>query len=485
MRVRGWIGAGAFAAVAGCGGGASHSTTQDAGHTEGGADAGPEVTTSGSRLHARWQVAGSVRRLIGWHDVMLDLDCDFYNYVYRHEHRCLPSTLAQAGSYFEDASCTIPLAIVDPLGTQYVLTPPLDSCTSEPTLNALGTQTASATVFEKMANGGCGPSSTPLSGFELGQSIPTSMFVAATEQPDGQGQLWLVGEDGSRGPWGGWDGMRAVEPTMTTDGLVHWAPWMVAYQFELPNAFADSSCTKPVAGKIARDARCPLDAVLQFTTNSCAQTLASFYAVSPQLQTVYEVQSGTCTAQPVPATEVAYGIGGPLLLVDVGTVLHGTGAVTLRLPTLGGHPVLQTGLDVQFGGNGPPSLDQFVDATSGADCDVQTATDGKSRCLPTYQANDIAYSDAACTAPLLVLSTASCATTPTAPPPFVTTSDATTQQIHVLPVGAQVTPAQIWVQQSGPPASCTPSQVMSSTTYYSLGPEVAPSRFAEVTVVTE
>ncbi len=485
MWVRGWIGAGAIAAVAACGGGTSHSTAEDAGHGDAGDAAGPQVTTNGSRLHARWQVAGSVRRLVGWHDATLNIDCDFDKYVYRHEHRCLPTALAQTGVYFSDSMCSTPLINVDPsLNEQYLLTAPFDSCNAEPTLNALGTQVASTAVFAKMANGECGPTSTAFAVFELGKSVPTSTFVAATEQPDGQGQLWLVGEDGSRGPWGGWDGTRAVEPAHIADGSVHWAPWMVAYQDELAGAFADAACTQPVAAKEGPSARCPLDGVLEFIPQSCGGELASFYAAGPQLQTIYEMQNGTCAAQPVAATELAFGIGAPLTLLEVGSVTQGTGPVQLRLPTLGGHPVLQTGLDLQYGGNGPPGPDQFVDVASGADCDAQPATDGKSRCLPTYQTDNIVYSDAACTAALLLLSTTSCTTTPVAPPPFVTTPDAATHQIHVFPVGAQVMPAQLWVQ-SGPPASCTASSVQSGTAYYSLGPEVAPSRFAEVTVVTE
>src|SRR5678815_848015 len=98
----------------------------------------PADVASGSRLRAVWQVADGTRRLVGWHDTQLDLDCDFAFYQHGRDHRCLPD-VAQVFSYFADAACTEPVALAfttDP--PHYGVSIPVDTCTTDTTIYALG-----------------------------------------------------------------------------------------------------------------------------------------------------------------------------------------------------------------------------------------------------------------------------------------------------------------------------------------------------------
>lgn len=446
----------------------------------------PSAVTSGSRLRARWQVAGGVRRLIGWHDEQLDLDCGFEGYLFGREHRCVPDALESSGGFFADAACATPLAVASSMPPPaFIVVPPENSCTDEPKFFHTGAAVDPSQVFS-LENGACAPLSgngNPTLFYRLGDPVPTSAFVAASERPGDAGQLWLVAEDGASAPWGGWNGQWAVQPTRTDDGMVRWAPWMVAYQ--IGNSYADSGCTTPVATKLAGSARCPLDAVLGFGPNdSCGRVTASFSAIGSPVTMPYTMQSGACTGGTGLPGSLAYLIGAPIpdgQLEPVGSTTDGGGPVQLRRATLRDRPILQTGLNSQFGGNGPPSPDVFIDASSGLACEPLLAADGKLRCIPPAgSSDDLFYTDSACTQQVLSWSPSSCDGAAT--PPALFTYDAGDGSVRGRPVMGAVTPTQIYDRASSSSAPCQLDAAPPAGPWYRLGDELAPDRFAEVTV---
>ncbi len=218
---------------------------QPSGLTDGGIDAGadagffdpnPDDVVSGTRLHARWEVAGGARRLVGWRDTQLNLDCDFSQFVSGRKHYCLPPMLQlQEGGAIEfaDGQCTqrVAFELTNPVPCStaaYVMDVPVDVCATEPTFFSLSALDAG--VVYEMADGGCMAVTASSAAFQVGASVASSIFVAATETPSSDGQFWLVTSDGAKQPWGGWDGMHAVAPfPFDVDGGMRWAPWMVAY----------------------------------------------------------------------------------------------------------------------------------------------------------------------------------------------------------------------------------------------------------------
>jgi hypothetical protein len=116
----------------------------------------------------------------------------------------------------------------------------------------------------------------------------------------------------------------------------------------------------------------------------------------------------------------------------------------------------------------------WFDTMLGQDCSFTTAADGVLRCLPEGIA-PIAYSDAACTTPVLMIP-AGCST-----PTYAVTDDSATCALpggvtHVHSVGAAVTPANLYTQAGGGncPGAGTPP---AGFTYLGVGAEIAASTF--------
>jgi hypothetical protein len=249
--------------------------------------------------------------------------------------------------------------------------------------------------------------------------------------------------------------------------------------------YADAACKQPVASKESYDAPCPLDAALSFGTGrSC--TSASFFALGPALSEAYSLQpDGSCTGQPVLGGGLAYGVGAPIpttTLPLTSFVLQGAAPVQLRVAAFDGHPVLRTGKNVQFGGTGSPQNDAFVDAASGVSCEPLPAADGKTRCMPDTN-GVLVFADAACALPVFVFFPDTCSKPPFAPPPIA--GFGTNGTWHVRTVGAPLPASQpTWAADST--GACMPSApITNGAVYYALGNELPPTRFTEVTVVTE
>lgn len=443
----------------------------------------PPDVVSGSRLRAIWDVADGARRLAAWHDTQLDLDCGFGFYQHGREHRCLPDVAQAFGSY-ADPACTEPAASVfTDAPPRYAVIVPDDTCTAETRIFELGDQVVP--VYTRDGAGGCvvDPTSSPT--YRLGAEVPPTTFVGATEQPDGN-QLWLAADDGARIPWAGWDGTRAVAPTHMSDGLFRWAPWIVAYA-GLFNTFADAQCTQPAADYLTYIGYCPIDAVLAFTDDICGGTSATFSAVGDPIAAPYHATDTACVQSPVPFADVAtLAIGAPIPDDDwpvVDETVIGDGAIGVHYAVLAGMAIGQTGVNIQFGGHGPPARDYFVDQHTGEPCYPATTTDGVTRCVPYYSGSSGYHLDAACTEPVQLVS----------PQPLgcggrggdgipAYYAESIDGVVHVRPIGAKVAPTTLYLGGSG---SCVESPVPDGTEVYATGDELTPDRLVEVTRVVD
>lgn len=85
-------------------------------------DANADPATSGTRLHAVYQVTTSDdgatnKYFTAWHDSTLNVDCTFVLYA-DGSTRCVPTTsVATAVGYFADAGCTLPLTFATTCST--------------------------------------------------------------------------------------------------------------------------------------------------------------------------------------------------------------------------------------------------------------------------------------------------------------------------------------------------------------------------------
>lgn len=451
----------AFAALA-CGG--ATSTAPDE----------PGAPISGGRLRARWEVAGEARRLVGWHDTKLGVDCGFERYQSGRRHLCLPGDVARATAGFEDSACTVPVVTwsVDPMtsGPRYALSVPTDPCNDPRQVFEL--DAPFPVVPYVLENGACVLSSGAQNLYR-GKPISATTFVAASERPDERGQLWLEAEDGARAPWGGWDGARAVEPTSTPDGKTRWAPWIVAYR-GLDGKFSDSSCASPTADLITDIGYCPVDGVLSFDYGKCGGV--PFYAIGDRLDAVFATSNGQCGPAPPQPGNASYAVGPRIAdgaMPEADHVLTGTGPVQMRYATLDGRRILQTGIGIQLGGHGPPPPDTFVDVRTGLPCAPQQASDGAKRCLPKPMQDSLYFSDASCSEQLLYVAPSTCETAQ--PPAFYV--DNPGGQLRIRSVAESTNLTEVYTTSSG---SCASTPVPSGAATYRFGAELPQDRFAEV-----
>lgn len=130
------------------------------------------------------------------------------------------------------------------------------------------------------------------------------------------------------------------------------------------------------------------------------------------------------------------------------------------------------------------------DSARGEDCQVAAAADGKQRCMPVpYGADTVAvtagyYSNASCTVPLFLQGISACV--PTAVPKYVasntSTSSCTVAWAFRPVTGLAANPAKYFYKPAGA-TTCTDIGAFPTTSYrvLSVGAEIAPSEFVEVT----
>ncbi len=444
---------------------------------------------AGTRIRPIVETAAGTKRIVGWHDALLDVDCGFQDAS--GTTRCYPA--AADGDLddpkFTDAACAAPAVRV---ATEYRVPkyalPPLrdaDGC-FEAEWHELGAPVA--LVYHRPYGDKCQPfvpkPDEPYSYYGLGAPVPVSTFVAAVREHDATGQLWFLAEDGTRAPYGGWDG-RPVAPSPIVGGELRWAPWIVAFAatagVQGEGEFADAACTKQVAYDL--NPKCfqfDAEALHPTATTGCGVKIwgHEFALPGPLLTTVYRGENGQCSQ----ATPELLGSGSwfapgadlTASLKPVGERLDGTGSIRVHHMTMGETSILwATTYEYDWSCTdctGWPRPDPFVDAASGVDCEAATGADGKQRCLPSRVAwLEGWFADGACTQPLV-------ATSPLcAEPKFAANKG------HIFAVDG---PHAGSVFSRVGAESCHPA-VDPGKPLWRVGAELPPERFAEVTTAIE
>jgi len=153
------------------------------------------AAVSGTRLRARYYVGedGS-KQFIGWHDMMRDEDCTFWQPP-GGTLRCTPFYVTSAASMFSDIGCSVPVTIaVKATGSACGVTAPAakyaylsDACGANRQRYVVSSQPTAAPVFTK-SGAACTDITTAVAAtydvFSLTSPTPApdSAFVSATEQ---------------------------------------------------------------------------------------------------------------------------------------------------------------------------------------------------------------------------------------------------------------------------------------------------------------
>lgn len=157
----------------------------------------PAAFVNGTRLRAIRQQVGDVDRLVGWHDMLLDLDCDFMDTPMGQ--RCMPYAIGTT-NLNADPQCTVPLASTH----QFRLT----GCGTTPGY-IYNNQTKTAHVITPhlgptyiLTAGSCVVRDAPeLALFDIGPAVDVTRFVGShEEQTAGREFSYLetVADDGAR-----------------------------------------------------------------------------------------------------------------------------------------------------------------------------------------------------------------------------------------------------------------------------------------------
>ncbi len=157
----------------------------------------PAAFASGTRLRPIRQQVGDVDRLAGWHDMLLDLDCDFMDTPMGL--RCMPTAVGST-NLTADPACTVPLAASPGFAVQ--------GCGATPgyIYDVRAKKAFSITPHADTAyiasGGGCAPRSAPeLALFDIGPEVAVTLFVGShEEQTAGREFSYLetVADDGAR-----------------------------------------------------------------------------------------------------------------------------------------------------------------------------------------------------------------------------------------------------------------------------------------------
>lgn len=418
---------GATVTVAGC------SSSDDAGAAAASSGAGrvSPAAASGSRLRARYVVAGDARQLVGFHDTERNEDCTFQRAEGRRM-RCLPkAVLYGSAGGFSDAACQVPVGgTQEPCttGAKYAYTITSDgSCGQRAT--ELRTILDPSSPRYTLGPNGCTPlpasGPAPPSIVIPGEVIPWTAFVLAEETtvPAGEGlsERVLVAADGARQHLGYHDDALDADCAfeLTASGVTRCVPSGASGSVY----YADGACEKPsVVTDYTGSSPCTTDTRLfvdrttspsscapvrgvyelrERTSSANASDGSTYYAFGPgdpqacgesSLESGYgstyrvrEISSDLTASLP---STPRIGSGSGRL---VPALVAQTSAAPTTLPTNGSRSA--------SGSPGGGALEPgWHDTERDVDCSFALASDGKLRCLPTGGNATLFTTDDACKA---------------------------------------------------------------------------------------
>jgi hypothetical protein len=366
---------------------------------------------SGTRLHARFLVAGDAREHAGFHDTQRNEDCTFQP-AESGRMRCLPPTLSYVtgATFFADATCKTAIQVIATppptcsdakyaIGTSYDQA----TCTQAPT--EVRRVLAPTTVFQN-AGAGCTPVATPV--VALGELVPWTDFVggATTAGPgatDALGEAVLVGDDGAKQH----QGFRSatLDETCAFEIMADGVARCVPEGRVGPVYFSDPACIAPAAALVtgggcgktqAERFLLPATSAAGAVCNALRGVYAlDDYAGSESSDLYFYSSNGSATTEgscnSVSSLGGGYGQQRRALKTDLTPSLPVATRVSGRSGRL--VPALVSEGDTRALTPGWHDNDQNTD------CTFKVASDGKMRCLPTTGQFLLFSTDDACTSP--------------------------------------------------------------------------------------
>ena len=432
---------------------------------------GPDLARSGTRLCARFEVApGGARKLLGFHDRELDLDCTL-DRSSPTTARCLPE-MPELDTYL-DRECTQPVYAARAgatCGTYRFAA--LASNTSCPhgqldQIVAIGAEVFPTTAYRRLTDGTCIVADAPATHRYFSTTpLATDPFAIARRVDDAAapGRLhasrWQ-GDDGSSSPWFLRDEQLDTDCTPSVrDGARRCTPVSMG-----PNTFADATCTRPLGG-IYDECAALAPGVLENPAFIADQFTGRLYRRGPAVTpaTLYLGGGDTCSSIPAAPGVRYFGAGEEVPVASLAAYEHGPRPTGARIQpyaySQGGVPLADDG--------------QFFDSVLGARCHTGLAVDDSLRCLPE---GDLAltrlYGDAQCqtlTQVLTLTSSVGGVVTMYALETSTSADACSAGRTRVVRPGAERT-TPLYVLESFPQPRCVPVV----GTFWDVGPDVPPA----------
>jgi hypothetical protein len=447
--------------------------------------------TSGSRLRAKFLVAGDVRELVGFHDTARNEDCMFQPAEPGHM-RCLPANISYfVNGLFTEATCQVPFGFTTAAcatEAKYAAGSVSNgACGASPT--PLRKITAPNGPFFTTSLGGCTPSPAPAqtangTTIALGDEVGWAELVegvATTVVTDGIAERQLIGADGSRQHLGFRDAKFDADCTfqVMSDGAARCVPdGGVGQVF-----YADSACR--LASSVVQLAHACQNAA---DRRLWVERSASAGQCDP-LRAVYSLRETSGSGAEAPEGYEWLGetcaVGNARYGAPNISVTRGIDAtVTASLPNLERTGRRGAGRLVRalVGRGGTRELTLgWHDTERDFDCTFELASDGKMRCLPTAAGIKVFSSDDKCASPsqLAVLLEVSCLASTDGFGRLVSTTCPPTTRVFALGTDLRALPS---ASTETSPGRCV--KVAGVANAYDAT-EVDPSQFVEGTPVVE
>lgn len=434
---------------------------------------------SGSRLRAKvYRTADGTKLWHGWYDSTLGTTCSFTQNFTAEDGatRCMPIGTA---AYYLDSTCSTPVTVVQSgCTTPTYVSEALASNPCRSAAYSVGPAVDAGAGLYYMMGSTCAPITAPGTVHSL-THVAASSLVSATRVIDPRtaslGAAYWQADDGALQSLGATDLTRSVGCAPLSGAYANvCAPSDIVYA-QTP-LFSDMGCTTRAARKF--DLACfsaTTHTVEVQTQDSCGNVTIALDALGSALTSSYTIPSGgSCTGTTAPTNFTDYALGAPIpasALPAVKTTDVGTGRITTRYLAAG------TGEKI--------AVTTWVDSQLGASC-VVVATSAGLRCVPGDY-HEEAYSDMACSMPVVWVSQPTGCAVPS-PPAYAQFTSGTgscvdPELIRLLKVGASTTLMAGGVYANVP--TCGATGIDPTHLALFSATEIDPTTLPAVTDVTE
>jgi len=436
----------------------------------------------------RWLSAeGGYRQPLEQVDLVTGQPCHWRRFTSEGALYCLPDAQVFFESpvgYFADSTCTRPVAYFrEEQRPATTLRMQAGACEQGWRLRYLGQRVTGATFRRTSPEGPCVSEPLPswaAYAYEVGEPVPAWTFVRgeARRAAHGAGVAVQVieGEDGSSALLDIQDEARGTSCTfaLASDSSVRCLPSGASVSDGAFGYYVDARCTE----RAAASACTPLRFTRDTTFGHCGMT-TSIHEVGEVLGSVYEFASdGACHAiqsgtSEVPGFSYRLGAESPASSWVGATVEHGAARGQLTEGLLSVSPSLTLPW-------------KPVDTQRGVECEFLLAGDTQLRCIPAASFLAVQhFADPACTQRLAIAYPDECLRQPFALERRADPGGAPRLLHHVYSLGERHLGSVYALEpgDTGVPRCQVTSRFLS--TYFLLGPELAPSSLVSAEVVTE